>query len=70
MGYYVETLNAGDTERRAYKQADNIQKESLKIMANFDQTTRKKLVKSIAEQLWKDQRPTNQVYLCPPFLGE
>ena len=60
MGYYVETLNAGDTERRAYKQADNIQKESLKIMANFDQTTRKKLVKSIAEFDQTGHLPNNE----------
>jgi len=48
MGYYVETLNAGDTERRAYKQANTIQVNANKIMANFDKETYSKLVRSVA----------------------
>ena len=48
MSYYVATLNAGDTDRRAYKKAEDIAKKTTSLMQNITEDRAKDLVKDIA----------------------
>lgn len=48
MSYYIATLNAGDTDRRAYKKADDIGKKATSLMNNITEERARDLVKDIS----------------------
>ena len=48
MSYYIATLNAGDTDRRAYRMAKDIAKKANSLMSNITEERARDLVKDIA----------------------
>lgn len=59
MSYYVATLNAGDTDRRAYKKAEDIAKKTTSLMQNITEERARDLVKDIAIFETKKQLDTD-----------